>query len=182
MPESSQQRSIDLPEGVEVQVDSGTVKVKGPKGSLSEDLSHLPVDFEVAGKRLLVTPRQLTKRSIAKTGTGAAHVKNMIKGVTKGFTYKLKTVYAHFPVTVKVNEKEKKVVIENFTGEKTPRVTKIIGDTKVKVSGEEILVQGNKLEDVSQTASNLETGTRIKEKDQRVFLDGIYIYEKTEGM
>jgi large subunit ribosomal protein L6 len=106
----------------------------------------------------------------------------MTKGVTKGFTYKLKTVYAHFPVTVKVNEKEKKVVIENFTGEKTPRVTKIIGDTKVKVSGEDILVQGTKLEDVSQTASNIETGTRIKDKDQRVFLDGIYIYEKTEGM
>jgi large subunit ribosomal protein L6 len=81
-----------------------------------------------------------------------------------------------------VNEKEKKVMIENFTGEKTARVTKIIGDTKVKVSGEEILVQGTKLEDVSQTAANIEIGTKIKDKDQRVFLDGIYIYEKAEGM
>jgi large subunit ribosomal protein L6 len=182
MSESLQQRSIDLPEGVEVQADSGTVKVTGPKGSLSEDLSHLPVDIEVVKKRVLVTPRQSTKRCIAKAGTAAAHVKNMIRGVTKGFTYKLKTVYAHFPVTVKVNEKEKKVMIENFTGEKTARVTKIIGDTKVKVSGEEILVQGTKLEDVSQTASNIEIGTKIKDKDQRVFLDGIYIYEKAEGM
>jgi large subunit ribosomal protein L6 len=50
------------------------------------------------------------------------------------------------------------------------------------VSGEEILVQGTKLEDVSQTASNIEIGTKIKDKDQRVFLDGIYIYEKAEGM
>jgi large subunit ribosomal protein L6 len=73
-------------------------------------------------------------------------------------------------------------MIENFKGEKTARVTKIIGDAKVKVSGEEILVQGTKLEDVSQTASNIEIGTKIKDKDQRVFLDGIYIYEKAEGM
>ena len=182
MTESLVERSITVPDGVEVQVDDRRVSVKGPKGALSEDLSHLPVDIELSKGRVVVRPRWSTKRSIAKSGTAAAHVKNMIGGVTKGFTYKLKIVFAHFPVTVKVIEKERKVLIENFVGEKTPRTMKIIGDTKVKVAGEDIIVQGTRLEDVSQTASNLETGTRIKKKDQRVFLDGIYIYEKTEGM
>jgi len=106
----------------------------------------------------------------------------MIRGVTSGYTYKLKIVYAHFPMTVKVQEKEGRITIDNFTGEKTPRVAKIIGPTKVKVAGDEIHVQGTNLRDVSQTAANIQSATRIKDKDQRVFLDGIYVFEKTEGM
>lgn len=106
----------------------------------------------------------------------------MIKGINAGFTYKMKVVHAHFPVTLKVVDKERKLLIENFTGEKTPRVAWIVGETKVKASGDEIVVQGINLEDVSQTAANIEQSTRIKDKDQRVFLDGIYVFEKKEGM
>jgi len=90
----------------------------------------------------------------------------------------LKVVYAHFPVTIKVLEKEKKVSIENFTGEKTPRFASIVGDVSVKIQGDEITVEGKYLEDVSQTASNIQEATTIREKDQRVFLDGIYVFEK----
>ena len=48
----------------------------------------------------------------------------------------------------------------------------------MKVSGDEVIVEGTRLEDVSQTASNIQQATLIKEKDQRVFLDGIYVFEK----
>ena len=48
--------------------------------------------------------------------------------------------------------------------------------------GEDVVVQGPSLEDVSQTAANIELSTKIKNKDQRVFLDGLYIYSKEEGM
>jgi large subunit ribosomal protein L6 len=106
----------------------------------------------------------------------------MIRGVTSGYTYKLKIVYAHFPVTIKVNEKEKKVTIDNFTGEKTPRIAKIMGSSKVKVVSDEIHVQGNNLGEVSQTAANIQAATKIPDKDQRVFLDGAYVFEKSEGM
>jgi large subunit ribosomal protein L6 len=43
-------------------------------------------------------------------------------------------------------------------------------------------VQGTNIEDVSQTAANIQQATKIKNKDPRVFLDGIYIYERMEGM
>lgn len=122
------------------------------------------------------------KREVALVGTALAHIRNMIRGVAKGYTYKLKIVYAHFPVTVKVQDKERKLTIENFTGEKTPRRVRIVGSAKVKVVSDELHVQGNSLSDVSQTAANIQTATKIKEKDQRVFLDGIYIFEKSEGM
>jgi large subunit ribosomal protein L6 len=44
------------------------------------------------------------------------------------------------------------------------------------------VVQGLNLEDVSQTAANIEQATKVKKKDPRVFLDGIYVYEQNEGM
>jgi large subunit ribosomal protein L6 len=104
----------------------------------------------------------------------------MIVGVRKGFTNKLKIVFSHFPISVKVNDKT--VLIENFTGERNPRKTKIRGSTQVKVQTEDIIVQGINLEDVSQTAANIEQATKVKRKDPRVFLDGIYVYERSEGM
>jgi len=73
------------------------------------------------------------------------------------------------------------VLIENFTGERRGRKAKIIGDVKVKVESEDVLVEGINLEDVSQTAANIEQATKVKKKDPRVFLDGIYVYERKEG-
>ena len=94
----------------------------------------------------------------------------------------MKVVHAHFPVTLKVNDKERRLLIENFTGEKTPRIARIVGDSKVKAAGDEVIIQGISLQDVSQTAANIEQSTKIKDKDQRVFLDGIYVFERKEGM
>jgi large subunit ribosomal protein L6 len=142
----------------------------------------LPVRFSLEGRVIRVYSPWARKREVALVGTALAHVRNMVRGVTSGFTYKLKIVYAHFPMTVKVQEKERRVSIDNFTGEKTPRYAKIIGSAKVKVVSDEIHVQGNNLKDVSQTAANIQYATKIKDKDQRVFLDGIYIFEKSEGM
>ena len=176
------ERTLEIPQGVQLTVDGRLVKATGPKGVLEENFSHLPVHFAIEGTTLRVYSPWARKREVALVGTALAHVRNMIRGVTKGYTYKLKVVYAHFPVTVKVHEKEKNLTIENFTGEKTPRVIRIVGSAKVKVVGDELHVQGSKLGDVSQTAANIQTGTIIRDKDQRVFLDGIYIFEKAEGM
>jgi large subunit ribosomal protein L6 len=89
-------------------------------------------------------------------------------------------VFSHFPISVKVQGKT--VVIENFTGERRARRVKTIGDVKVKVQSEDVVVEGINLEDVSQTAANIEQATKVKKKDPRVFLDGIYVYERNEGM
>jgi large subunit ribosomal protein L6 len=112
-------------------------------------------------------------------GTAAAHIRNMIRGVTKGYRYNLRTVYAHFPVTVKVDEKARALKVENFTGEKTPRSAQILDGVKVVVKGDDITVEGIDIKAVSQTAANIQNSTKIKKKDLRVFLDGIYIDTKT---
>src|SRR6266516_547131 len=168
------QRTVSIPDQVSVQVEGRTVKVKGPLGSLQEDLSHLPVSIDVDDNKVRLETSWPRKREIGMLGTAAAHVRNMLKGVTQGYRYELRTVYAHFPVTVKVDEKAKALKIENFTGEKTPRYAKIVGGVKVDVKGEDISVEGIDLKSVSQTAANIQDSTKIKKKDLRVFLDEIY--------
>jgi len=176
------ERKLTIPEAVKIEINGRKIKATGPKGTLEEDFAHLPVQFAVEGQTVRVFAPWARKREVALVGTALAHLRNMVRGVSSGFTYKLKIVYAHFPVTVKINEKEKKLTIDNFTGEKTPRVVHIVGDAKVKLASDEIHVQGISLSDVSQTAANIQYATKIPEKDQRVFLDGIYIFEKKEGM
>ena len=167
-----------MPEGVTLQIEGRTVKVKGPLGILEEDLSHLPITLTLDGGQVLLQTEWPRKREIGMLGTAAAHIRNMIKGVTQGYRYDLRTVYAHFPVTVKVDEKSRTLKIENFTGEKTPRSARILEGVKVVVKGEDISVEGIDLKSVSQTAANIQDSTKIKKKDLRVFLDGIYVSGK----
>lgn len=176
------ERIVEIPEGVTVQISNRKIRASGPKGVLEEDLSHIPCTMEVEKGHVSIRSSWPRKEDIAMAGTAAAKIRNMIKGVKAGFTFKMKVVHAHFPVTLKVIDKERKLLIENFTGEKTARVAHIVGDSKVKAAGDEIVIQGISLQDVSQTAANIEQSTKIKDKDQRVFLDGIYVFERKEGM
>lgn len=173
---------IEVPEDVEVAIEGRKVIVKGKRGTLTRDFSKMPVQIEPVegGRKIRVWAMWPKKQESALVGTVTAHIKNMITGVQKGFTYKLKIVYSHFPISVKVQEKW--VFIENFIGERAPRKAKIIGDAKVRVSGDDVIVQGINIEDVSQTAANIEQATKVRKRDPRVFLDGIYLYERVEGM
>jgi large subunit ribosomal protein L6 len=172
--------TVEIPEGVEGTVDGRVVTIKGEKGELIRDFSHAPINIALEGKTVTVQANWPRKKEAALVGTVRSHIRNMIKGVTAGFTYKLKIVFSHFPITVKVQGKV--LTIQNFTGERSPRKAKIMGETKVIIKGDDVIVQGISLEDVSQTAANIQNATKIKVKDPRVFLDGIYVNEKLEGI
>ena len=178
LPEIS--KIIQVPDGVEVKVEGRKVTANGAKGTLTRDFSYVPISIEGNGKTVRVWAEWPRKKEAALVGTIYSHIQNMITGVEKGFSYKLKIVFSHFPISVKVQGKT--VVIENFTGERRARKIKTSGDAKVKVQSEDIVVEGINLEDVSQTAANIEQATKVKKKDPRVFLDGIYVYERNEGM
>jgi large subunit ribosomal protein L6 len=177
LPEIS--KTIQVPDNVDVSMDGKKISFKGAKGSLTRDFSFAPVTIEGEGKNIRVWAKWPRKKEAALVGTIYSHIQNMITGVTKGYSYKLKIVFSHFPISVKVQDKT--VLIENFTGERRPRRVKTLGDVKIKVEAEDIIVEGVNLEDVSQTAANIEQATRVRRKDPRVFLDGIYVYERSEG-
>lgn len=172
--------TIQAPDDVEVNLEGRKIAVKGPRGTLVRDFSFAPVSIELRGKNIHIWAEWPRKKEASLVGTLHSHIQNMIIGVQKGFTYKLKIVFSHFPISAKL--KDKTVLIENFTGERNPRKAKIVGNVQVKIQGEDIFVQGINLEEVSQTAANIEQATKVKRKDPRIFLDGLYVYERSEGM
>ncbi|HJZ23906.1 MAG TPA: 50S ribosomal protein L6, partial [Candidatus Babeliales bacterium] len=116
----------------------------------------------------------------AIANTALSIIRNLCEGVVEGYTVKMKIVYAHFPITVKV--KDENILVENFQGERAPRISKIRGDTKVVTKGDDVILTGSVLTDVAQTAASLQQNTKVKNKDHRVFLDGIYLFEKSPGI
>jgi large subunit ribosomal protein L6 len=168
---------IEVPEKVQVTLGpGGIIKVKGPQGEVSRELAHPKIKIEKKGKHVVVSSEFPRRREKALVGTFSAHIRNMLEGVTKGFEYKMKIVYAHFPI--KTSVKGDTFVIENFLGEKSPRKTRILGSTKVNIKGDLVDLVGPDVEAVGQTAANIERATKIKGFDPRVFQDGIYIIEK----
>lgn len=172
---------ILIPENVKVQFHDNVITVDGKLGKLKKNITKIPVGLSIQDKKVLIRPLGKRKKDLAITNTAKSIIRNMITGVEKGFTYKLKIVSAHFPMSVKL--KGDKVNIENYFGERSPRTSQVVGNTtKVTVAGEDVIVQGPSLEDVSQTAANIELSTNMKGKDHRVFLDGVYIYSKEVGI
>ena len=178
LPEIS--KTIQVPEDVDVSLEGKKINVKGAKGTLTRDFSFAPISIEGEGKNIRIWAKWPRKKEAALVGTIHSHINNMITGVTKGYSYKLKIVFSHFPISVKLQDKT--ILIENFTGERRPRRIKTLGSVNVKIEPDDIIIEGSNLEDVSQTAANIEQATRVRRKDPRVFLDGIYVYERNEGV
>lgn len=170
---------VEVPEGIEATLTEHVLAVKGPLGEITRDFTKVNTNIALINNIIKISPISLRKKHLSISNTARSLIKNMFTGVTKGFTYKLKIAYAHFPITVKIKGDE--VHVENFYGERYPRISKIIGECKLEVSEDDVIVKGISLDDVGQTAANIEQATTVKKKDKRVFLDGVYIYEKNKG-
>jgi large subunit ribosomal protein L6 len=166
---------IPIPEDLEVTINK-EVTVKGPKGELKRKFKQGKVNIRLEDDKVVLETRFPKKKDKAMLGTIRSHINNMVLGLTEGFTYRMKIVYAHFPMTVKATQK--KVTIENFLGERYPRTAKIVGDAEVKIQGDEVIVTGIHKEEVGQTMANIEQATKIRGRDPRVFQDGIYLVAK----
>jgi len=168
---------IEIPDGVNVTIDEHVVSVSGDQGQLQRKLWYPGVGIGSSDSEIVVEAEVPRKEQIAIVGTFASHIQNMITGVTKGYEYKMKVLYAHFPIHLKTEGKD--VIIGNFLGEKKPRKASILGETSVTIKGDEVIVNGINKEDVGQTAANIQQATKIRRFDPRVFQDGIYLVEKS---
>jgi large subunit ribosomal protein L6 len=168
---------IQIPQGVTANLSGATLTVKGQKGQVSREFRFPGIKLAADDAKIAVQATKADKQTKATVGTYASHVKNMVKGVTEGYEYSMKIVYSHFPIQVKVEGKDK-VSIGNFLGERKPRYASIMGDTKVNVAGDKVTITGINKEYVGQTAANIEQACRIRNRDPRVFQDGVYIINK----
>ena len=168
---------IEIPNGVEVTIEEKTVHVKGEKGSLSRMLSDPKINITAKNNIVEISCIYSPKRrEKALIGTFKAHINNMIKGVTEGFEYKMKTVFANFQIKSSVEGDA--FIIQNFLGERAPRTAEILEGVTVEAKGENVTVSGMDKEKVGQTAINIERATKVKKRDIRVFQDGVYITSK----
>lgn len=172
------EEKVAIPKGVTVTVNGSIVEVKGPKGKLSRDFYNPKTKVKLVGDHLVISCEMPRVKDKAMIGTFASHLTNMIEGVTVGFEYHMKIVFSHFPMKTAV--KGDRFIIENFLGERSPRQAKILGDTKIVVKGNDVVLTGTDVEAVGQTAANIEYATKIWGYDPRVFQDGIYITEKAK--
>jgi len=172
---------IEIPEKINVEVNERKIIVKGPKGNVEKDFDdpryNKSIQIKKEDSSLIISSQSDKRKTKAMIGTIKAHVRNMVNGVTTGYKYTMKIIYSHFPISISVQGD--KVQIKNFLGEKGSRYASIIGNSTVKIGKDEVVVTGINIEDVSQTAANIENVCHISRKDRRIFQDGIYISTKT---
>ena len=174
------QDAVDIPDGVKVSQKKHMLTFVGPLGKTYKSFRTIPVNIEISENKILLKAPGTKKRDYAILHTARSLIRNICEGLIVGYTIKMKIVYAHFPVTVKVDGKV--IIIENFQGERAPRKTRVVGNTKVMPKGEDVILTGEVWTDITQTAANIELKTKVKNKDHRVFLDGIYVYDKKKGI
>mmetsp|Transcript_4980 Transcript_4980/g.12709 ORF Transcript_4980/g.12709 Transcript_4980/m.12709 type:complete len:194 (-) Transcript_4980:247-828(-) len=178
-------RELAIPDDVEVDIKSKVVTVKGPRGTLTRDLSHLQVDLyktEVDGKSTIkVDVWYGTSKRLAGTRTVVSHISNMILGVTRGYKYSMRLVYAHFPINITIEDAGKVIEIRNFLGERRVRTVKMLEGVTInkdKAVKDQLLIEGNDIELVSRSAAHVHQSCLVRAKDIRKFLDGIYVNGK----
>jgi len=174
-------RTIPVKEGVEVEVNSRTVTVTGPRGTIVKSFKHVNMDMAKVGggKFIRLDLWFASRKQLATVRTICSHIDNMMTGVTQGFLYKMRFVYSHFPINVTLSGNN--VEIRNFLGEKRVRKVELCdGVEYVRSSNvkDQIELSGNDLTQVSLTAAKIQQATNIRHKDLRKFLDGIYVSEK----
>ncbi|XP_027166930.1 60S ribosomal protein L9-2-like isoform X2 [Coffea eugenioides] len=179
--------TMDIPGGVKIKMKAKQIEVEGPRRKLTRNFKHLNLDFqlitdEATGKRKLKVDTWFGScKTTAAIRTALSHVENLIIGVTKGYCYKMRFVYAHFPINASITSSNRSIEIRNFLGEK--KVSKVdmleevtvIRSEKVK---DELVLDSNDIELVSRSAALINQKCHVKNKDIRKFLDGIYVSEK----
>ncbi|EHK45319.1 60S ribosomal protein uL6 [Trichoderma atroviride] len=180
------QEILEIPEGVKVSIKTRIVTVEGPRGKLTKNLGHLAVNFGHPKKNTIsIEIHHGNRKNVATLRTVRSIIENLITGVTKGFKYKMRYVYAHFPINVNLDKNKEsglfEVEIRNFIGEKIVRRVTMHEGVDVEISKaqkDELILSGNSLENVSQSAADIQQICRVRNKDIRKFLDGLYVSEK----
>ena len=175
---------LEIPKDVTLSLNEAKeITVKGKQGTITKNFGHAKaVQISVLDNKIYFHADFPRNREIAIVSTFKNLVNNMILGVQQGYEYRMKIVYSHFPITLEPPKKGKtEILIKNFLGERAPRITHSIGDVKIKANKEEVIVTGPDKESVAQTCASIQKRCRIKEKDKRIFQDGIYVFEKILG-
>lgn len=173
------QEELQIPSGVQCNFNGKIFNVSKGSVSLNRKIDLPSVKIEIKGDLIVLSAMKGNKNELKYIKSTVAHIKNLFIGLDKKYTYKLEACNVHFPMTLKVDAGS--LIINNFLGEKVPRKAKITSGVEVDVKGAKITVTSHDKEAAGETATNIEKATKIKNRDRRIFQDGIFIVEKPHG-
>ncbi len=173
----TEERLIEIPNGVSISKEGKLIVVKGPKGELKREFFSPKIKIIVEDKKVILSTEEKRRKVKAVLGTWAALIKNMAFGVSKGWKCEMKLVFSHFPA--KMSCKDGEFVVQNFLGERAARSTKLPINVNVKVDKDNVTLTGIDREVVGTAASKIERVTKIVGFDRRIFQDGCFITKQT---
>jgi large subunit ribosomal protein L9e len=145
---------ITVPDRVNVSLRGRVIKVTGPRGTLEKDFGHASLEMiKLSAKKIMIQIWFAGRKQTACVNTIASHIENLFKGVLYGYRYKMRAVYAHFPINVITSKGGSVVEIKNFLGQKRTREVSMRKGVTCSPTGnkDEIQVDGNDLELVSSS-------------------------------
>jgi len=168
-------REIEIPSDVEVSIENNEIiaRKEGKENKRKFD----KVEISKKDSKIIVSMKKATRKEKKQINTAIAHIKNIFLGLKEKFVYKLQICSVHFPMNVSVKNDE--IIIKNFLGETKERKAKIFKNAEVKIEKDIIKVESIDKEAAGQTAANIEKAAKIRNKDVRVFQDGIFMIEKS---
>ncbi len=174
---------LEIPDGVEVLLEGGHhIRVKGSNGDITKDFSHVRgIKVTIKDKKVIFSTNFPKSGTLALIKTVVSIINNLMIGVQTNYKYVSKIAYSHFPCSVRVDEKNQTIFVENFLGERAPREAKFPINVKVEVKGDDVYFIGPDKEALGQSAANVKRACKIRKKDPRVFQDGVYLYRKQLG-
>lgn len=167
---------IEIPEGIEVNIEGSLLKFKKENMEIDREFTGFSIKKE--GNKLVLHHKKATKREKKLIMTTLAHIKNMIEGLNEGHTYKLEICAVHFPITASYDKTKKEFIIKNFLGESKPRTIKLPEKVDVEIDKNIITLSSYDIEAAGLAVSMIERISKVKNKDRRVFQDGIFLIEK----
>mmetsp|Transcript_16003 Transcript_16003/g.32470 ORF Transcript_16003/g.32470 Transcript_16003/m.32470 type:complete len:192 (-) Transcript_16003:76-651(-) len=177
------EREIKIPDGFDVKIKSGIVTIiqlEGEKGELTKNFKHAKLSITKEGGFIKLRKWMSTRKGAAVVRTIGSKIENMFKGLKLGYQYKMRLVYNHFPIQASIEDSGKRVEIRNFVGQKMTKVCKLPEGVTCERSTEvkdELIFTGTDIDKVSQSAAQVHHLARVRNKDIRKFLDGIYVSE-----
>ena len=171
-------KEVTVPAAVQAEITGNAIVLKGAGGTLQRDFAHHKISLQKKEDKIILKSDKATKRDRKMIGTIAAHIRNMIAGLQEPFVYKLQICSVHFPMTVTLSPAKDEVIIKNFLGESNARKAPVLKNVEVKIQQDIVTVTSSDREAAGHTAANIETATKIRNRDRRIFQDGIFMTEK----
>lgn len=141
-------RPITIPSGVEIKVDNTVVTVKGPKGTLSQNIGK-NLTLNIEGNVLNIVNNGKEKDSNAKYGLYRQLINNMIVGVSEGYKKTLTINGVGYKAVMKGND------VELGLGYSHPILVKAEEGITLSCDKNSVTVSGVNKEQVGQFAARI---------------------------